>query len=1162
MSLEISKQDILNALSEELASLAMVCNKLEAKDEKSIRYVKRLINELIKEGKIITQGRKYALNIGESLQKKVKQKSLEEIIEETPPEKIEEAKPAPEPEIVKKSKPKAETTKKTRRKKTVKLEEKQPKKVEEDEASKEAKPKKGVIRQGGIAEFMRKRTQLVGFDFGFHKHTQYVVEFIDNSLDAIETFNWKNKDFKINKGFPENVWVIQEQGDEQSEALAVLEDFNLFDFSKKTLINQFHNFIAPVIHNLDKEPYVIVRLREIEKVDTGDETKDARLFCFEIFDNGVGMIKEDLEKFGLYLASSKSKNLKQTRGSQGFGASSAFSDAQNTSAKPVVVITRHDSQQAATISAFYTTAKNEKKYELEPEEFRTKFQHGTYVRLFYQNVRYIRGYADEYIRQTALLNGHMNVIYIDPYGTTTIYQRKVLNFPSEPNYAQPHPSSVSIGDFQELLRNSKEKDITSLFEKSYVRMSRNKAKAIIENANKLLGGTINIFSSDPTKLDDRQIRALHKSITETTNCFQRSSPDALEKIFEKFPEKNIEEFLLKNFNDLTKEDLKRISNKIDIKKKKLSDFTKDDIKNLQDILRDNVLCPYSISFAKFKSISSEDNHTLNDWINSEFCSIDTRALNKIIAEVDEKLGNKILDEIPLKDLKKTEISAVFEKFNMYKPNSIEITEVDYIKLFKSKEYKDINLKKLHKEHFTGIGKKTHDQIISEAADTLGYKSIKDVPINELKAKEIKTFYDELSLLPKCPASITTGSLKELMTNSGTKSLETALKRSFINLNKEKINEILNKANDSLGGSSSLELFEPSELDEEQMNALYQSFISEKYLAPPTDTVVPVGSENLVQVIEKEYSPAFCDAETRAPTSGKGLAFGVEVAVAYGGDVKDASRATDVLYRFVNRTPKLRDNSDCAIWKATSKVNWKNYKVDMYDNGLPKGKIRVFVNVSGPFVHVMFKSQSKQALADDENLTREIQLGLEQVGRRLRNFIQRREKKKKRARRASLLIKNVKTFAKSLHIILKNDPRFKQDGIDLEKIETKLAEPIKRDVRKDIIGVLSSHWERKSEIIEDLGLSNIKDKFVKEMVDDILQALIDEGIVLRDIRDIDGVKKQYWRLAKEQEEDEEDLIEPEIIVIPGKGEELEDEEEMLEELETEDEEKEEEDIEEV
>ena len=48
----------------------------------------------------------------------------------------------------------------------------------------------GKIKQGTIAQFMRKRTQLVGFEFGHWKHTQYCAEFLDNALDAIESFQW------------------------------------------------------------------------------------------------------------------------------------------------------------------------------------------------------------------------------------------------------------------------------------------------------------------------------------------------------------------------------------------------------------------------------------------------------------------------------------------------------------------------------------------------------------------------------------------------------------------------------------------------------------------------------------------------------------------------------------------------------------------------------------------------------------------------------------------------------------------------------------------------------------------------------------------------------------------------------------------------------------
>src|SRR4030042_4144287 len=52
----------------------------------------------------------------------------------------------------------------------------------------------GTIQQGNIAQFMRKRTQLVGFEYGQFKHMQYLAEFVDNSLDAIESFQWREQE--------------------------------------------------------------------------------------------------------------------------------------------------------------------------------------------------------------------------------------------------------------------------------------------------------------------------------------------------------------------------------------------------------------------------------------------------------------------------------------------------------------------------------------------------------------------------------------------------------------------------------------------------------------------------------------------------------------------------------------------------------------------------------------------------------------------------------------------------------------------------------------------------------------------------------------------------------------------------------------------------------
>ena len=229
------------------------------------------------------------------------------------------------------------------------------------------------------------------------------------------------------------------------------------------------------------------------------------------------------------------------------------------------------------------------------------------------------------------------------------------------------------------------------------------------------------------------------------------------------------------------------------------------------------------------------------------------------------------------------------------------------------------------------------------------------------------------------------------------------------------------------------------LSKTEVELLYRAFSNEDYIAPPTDTVVTVGEEVFEQTIKLAYKPDFATAVTRKPTSGKGLSFAIEVCIAYGGEIKPATSAPMVLWRFVNRVPKLRDNSDCATWKATTLVNWRNYKVQTFDNGIPRGPIMVFIHVCGAYVHVMFKGQSKQALAEDEVLLREIKLALEDAGRKFRRFITRRETDRRKAKRAGILAMYADQFAESLVNIAnyaKKKPQF-----DAETIASRLRDSI-------------------------------------------------------------------------------------------------------------------------
>lgn len=196
---------------------------------------------------------------------------------------------------------------------------------------------------------------------------------------------------------------------------------------------------------------------------------------------------------------------------------------------------------------------------------------------------------------------------------------------------------------------------------------------------------------------------------------------------------------------------------------------------------------------------------------------------------------------------------------------------------------------------------------------------------------------------------------------------------------------------------------------------------------------------------------FVSAETRPPTSGKGLAYVVEAALAYCNDPKKLNtpkRSRDVLSRFVNRTPKLRDSAECAITKAVQAVNWKNYKLDTFDNNLPKGPLKLLVNVSGPYVHLMFKSQSKNSLADDEELIKEIKYCLEAIGRRLRSYLNKKDTFRKSEKRSSVIEKYIPAFVESLFNIVKTTESEYKDKSSPEELENLMKEAIgKKSVPK-------------------------------------------------------------------------------------------------------------------
>jgi len=922
---------------------------------------------------------------------------------------------------------------------------------------------------------MRKRTQLVGFEYGYWKHVQYCAEFTDNALDAIESFQWKElrkTDSKIKFSLDQDLFLekfsiveaakeekktqqldneakhtlMQELGIEtpKIEETVILkpeikeeESGEIIDKAKleveeevKRIIDDMQEIIKPVEIVIDVEPIFIVRIREYEApsfLTSEISQKNVMSFTFEIFDNGTGMSKIDLRKFGKYLASSKSMELKQTRGSQGFGSPSAFSDAQNTTGKPIIAVSKTAENIYATVSEFFTTSKNEKKYLIHPTDIDSPFLHGTYVKLNYLNVKYVRGYVEKYIEETAYMNPHITIIYIDPYGKEKIYRRLASYFPKEPKYAKPHPSSANIGDLQDLIAKSENKSISSFLKENFVRISSKIANQIIHMAERNLQDKFNLlilkegFVGKIKKKEEKihylkfekRIFGRATKPRDKLIIYQVDSEDLVENYWMSISKYN----QIDKSQEIINREIKKINNRIDkVDTKKEKNKLRKEIKTL---LKD---------IDKIREDKENIKKELNNYFQSnsdgliELKKITNRSyFEDLIREVQ-------LSKVKPSDITKEQFNSLFLAFKSIKymaPPTDTVIPVGEL-ILENTLIKEIGLK------------------ISEGVDDF------DTAIETIN-QTIDIIYEDK---------------KNILTNEDIK-----IDSEIINNVSVDSEEIINLNSDILRNLNAI----PEKLENQQIRQSIDDLLAYSEIES-IDNYSKV-FDYFIETYTKDDD--FVSAETRAPTSGKGLAYVVEAVIAYSRNIEVPKRSRDVLSRFVNRTPKLRDSADCAITKAVQSVNWKNYSLEKYDNGLPKGPIKLLVNVSGPFVHLMFKSQSKNALADDEDLLKEIKFCLEAIGRRLRVYINRKASFQRSERRSSLIEKYIPLFAKSVYnIASQGESKFKAK-LDIKEIETLMREAIGKKTAPVIARDLEP---KKPEIVE---IKEIKEKDdIKEKISDI------------------------------------------------------------------------------
>ncbi|MFT3685432.1 MAG: DNA topoisomerase VI subunit B [Phycisphaerales bacterium] len=167
----------------------------------------------------------------------------------------------------------------------------------------------------------------------------------------------------------------------------------------------------------------------------------------------------------------------------------------------------------------------------------------------------------------------------------------------------------------------------------------------------------------------------------------------------------------------------------------------------------------------------------------------------------------------------------------------------------------------------------------------------------------------------------------------------------------------------------------ADVEPQQAEKLYKEFMEAKLPPPPTDCLAPIGVQQMLKGMHKGVRAEFYAASSREAAVYRGRPFLIEAAVAFGGQLAADDSARVI--RFANRVPLLFQQSACSSFKAVSETNWRNYDLQHPRGGLPVGPLVVMIHMAS--VWVPFTSESKEAIADYDEIRKEMKLALMECG---------------------------------------------------------------------------------------------------------------------------------------------------------------------------------------
>lgn len=325
-----------------------------------------------------------------------------------------------------------------------------------------------------------------------------------------------------------------------------------------------------------------------------------------------------------------------------------------------------------------------------------------------------------------------------------------------------------------------------------------------------------------------------------------------------------------------------------------------------------------------------------------------------------------------------------------------------------------------------------------------------------------------------PKGVSADDLMTMAKNTDSRRYKSMLTSSMSRMSAKKVNEIAEITGIDMNKRPKAMTFHEAE-------AIVHCFKKMKFMAPPTDGLIPIGSEQVEKGMKQILKPEFVTTITRKPvTYAGGVSFIIEAGLAYGGEagrIVNEQRKSEIM-RFANRVPLTFDAGSCAITEALKSIDWKRYGLRDMDNT----PLTLFVNIIS--TQVPYLSTGKQSVSPEPEIVHEIRQATMKLARKLQKHLRAKRAAKEKEKRS-------KVFEEYVPVIIEEAAKLGETGVPeyqdiLVKVTKRalaelLGEKVEEEEEEELDAIIMEEVDEYGHAVED-GQSAL-DSFEEDNLED-------------------------------------------------------------------------------